>query len=145
MLGVPKKFYASGFLYHPDSTKILLQQENSHDPKSLWSMLGSKSVGKETSQENFVRNAKAFLHLNLLNDSICSVYDYLYLGKNYVSYAIVKKLTDFPTIGKTVFAWFKIKEITKLSLSAQTRQDLTIGQRVIDCEIRKKSGGQTIG
>lgn len=139
-----KKFYASGFLYHADSAKILLQQENSHNPKSLWSMLGSKSVGEETSQENFVRNAKGFLHLNLLADAVCGVYDYLHLGKNYVSYTIVKKLTDFPQIGKTVFAWFNLKEIAKLSLSAQTRQDLTVGQRVIDSEIRKKEGRQTL-
>lgn len=144
MREVPKNFYASGFLYHPDSSKILLQQENSHDPKSLWSMLGSKNIGTETSEENFVRNVKAFLHLNLLTGSIYSVYNYLHLGKNYVSYAVVKKLTDFPQIGKTVFAWFKIKEITKLPLSDQTRQDLTISQRVIDSGIRKAAGGQTI-
>ena len=141
---MPKKFYASGFLYHPDSTKILLQQENSHDPKSLWSMLGSKNVGSETSQENFVRNAKSFLHLDLLANAVFCVYDYLHLGKNYVSYTEVKKLTDFPQIGKTIFAWFKIKEITKLSLSDQTRQDLTVGQRVIDSGVRKKAGGQTL-
>lgn len=106
-------------------------------------MLGSKSIGEETSQENFVRNAKAFLHLDLLANSIYSVYDYLHLGKKYVSYTIVKKLTDFPQMGKTVFAWFKMKEITKLPLSAQTKQDLTVGQRVIDCEIRKKAAEQT--
>jgi len=142
---VPKKFYASGFLYHPDSTKILLQQENANDPKSLWSLLGSKNIGSETSQENFVRNAKSFLHLDLLANAVYGVYDYFRLGKNYVSYAIVKKLTDFPTIGKTVFAWFRIKEITKLALSDQTKQDLIVGQRIIDCEIRKKAGGQTLG
>ena len=142
---MPKKFYASGFLYHPDSSKILLQQENANDPKSLWSLLGSKNIGSETSQENFVRNAKSFLHLDLLANAVYGVYDYFRLGKNYVSYAIVKKLTDFPTIGKTVFAWFRIKEITKLALSDQTKQDLIVGQRIIDCEIRKKAGGQTLG
>ena len=142
---MPKKFYASGFLYHPDSSKILLQQENANDPKSLWSLLGSKNIGSETSQENFVRNAKSFLHLDLLATAVYGVYDYFRLGKNYVSYAIVKKLTDFPTIGKTVFAWFRIKEITKLALSDQTKQDLIVGQRIIDCEIRKKAGGQTLG
>ena len=77
MREVAKNFYASGFLYHPDSSKILLQQENSHDPKSSWSMLGSKNIGTETSEENFVRNVKAFLHLNLLTGSIYSVYNYL--------------------------------------------------------------------
>ncbi len=144
MRGVSKKFYASGFLYHPDSSKILLQQENATDPKSLWSLLGSQNKGNETHEENFVRNAKSLLHLDLLTNSVCCVYDYLHLGKNYVSYAIVKKLTDFPQIGKTVFAWFKIKEITKLPLSDQTRQDLTISQRVIDSGIRKAAGGQTL-
>lgn len=107
-------------------------------------MLGSYNRGTETSEENFIRNVKDFLHLNLLTSSIRSVYDYVRLGKNYVSYAQVKKLTNFPTIGKTVFAWFNMREISKLPLSAQTKQDIIVGQRVIDASVRKQTGEQTI-
>lgn len=140
-------FYASGFLYHPGSGQILLQKQDSSDANSLWSLLESKARGKETGQENFKRLIYAFLRLDLPLTATHSVYEYFHKGlhKNYhVSYAEVEKLRDFPPHKKTVFAWFSMKEILKLSLSDQTKQDLIVGRRVIDSASRKKAGEQTI-
>lgn len=131
--------YISGFLYHPGSNQILLQRENSLDEKSLWSLLGG--------QENFQRLVDSLLNLNLPLKAIHPVYEYFDKGlhKNHqISYAVVKKLKDFPPKKKTVFAWFPMKKIIKQNLSDQTKQDLIVSQRVIDSAIRKKAGERTM-
>lgn len=74
------------------------------------------------------------------------VYDYVAKGKKYViSYAEVKKTKNFPATQKFSFKWFTVKEISKLPLSAQTKQDIIVGHRVIDSELRRDIGEQTIG
>lgn len=141
-------FYASGFLYHPASGQILLQQQNSPGKAATWSLLGSLARNGETSQENFQRLVQTFLKIKLSTSAIHFVYDYFHKGlhkKHHVSYAEVEKLNVFPPTKKMVFAWFSIKEITKLPLSAQTKQDIIVGQRVIDSSVRKKAGELTIG
>lgn len=123
---VHKVVYASGFLYHSGSAQILLQQ-NLSDPRSTWTLLECPS-GK------------------ILGYKTRPVYDYVAKGKKYViSYAEVKKVKDFPDKGKLSFKWFTVKEISKLSLSAQTKQDIIVGHRVIASELRRDIGEQTIG
>lgn len=121
-----KIVYASGFLYHPDSAQILLQQ-NSSDPKPIWTLLecaNGKIFGQKTRP----------------------IYDYVAKGKKYViSYAEVKKTKDFLAVKNLSFKWFTVKEISKLPISAQTKQDIIVGHRVIDSEIRRDIGEQTIG
>lgn len=143
-----KVFYASGFLYHPASERILLQQQNQKDATSVWSMLGSQNQGKETSAENFRRLVRTLLKIKLPLAAVRSVYNYhhpVLKKEHYVSYAEVKKLVKFPPKKDVVFAWFTIKEIGKLTLSVQTKQDIIVGQRVINSQIRRNAGEQTIG
>lgn len=125
-----KNISSRGFLYHPDTHSILLQQHNPTNTESPWSLL-------------------AFSKLEFLKAKIHSVYDYFNepTGENTsVSYVEVQELSDFPQEDNTIFAWFSHKEISKLkNISLQTKQDLTVGQRVIDSEARKVSGQQTIG
>jgi hypothetical protein len=59
-------------------------------------------------------------------------------------YAIVNKLEKFPDNAKTLFSWFTFKQIQKLHISNQIKQDIIVGQRVIDSAIRKSLGQQTI-
>lgn len=137
-----KVFYASGFLYHSGSQQILLQQNN-----SKWSMLGSQSRASETSVENFRRIVRAFLKLDLPAKSIREVYNYhhpVLKQEHYVSYAEIKKIIKFPPSKETTFAWFTLKDTAKLPLSVQTKQDIIVGQRVINSQIRKDAGEQTI-
>lgn len=143
-----QSFYASGFLYHPDSGQILLQQQQPFGKAATWSLLGSLARDGETSQESFQRLVQTFLKIKLSTSAIHFVYDYFHKGlhkKHHVSYAEVEKLRDFPPAKKTIFAWFSLKEISKLSLSAETKQDIIVGQRVIDSSVRKKAGERTIG
>lgn len=143
-----KVFYASGFLYHPDSAQILLQQIKSSDDKPVWTLMEIQGKGKETKGENFKRLAKSLLKLNLPFSQIHPVYDYYNAaaGKKYfVAYGEIDKLKEFPQRGKTIFAWFTQKQISKLSISKLTKQDLVVGQRVINSTVRRRAGEQTIG
>ena len=73
------------------------------------------------------------------------VYDYICKGKKcVVCYAEVKTLKEYST-SKRACKWFTIKEISKLPLAPQTKQDLIVGRRVIDSQVRKDAGEQTIG
>ncbi len=136
---VGKNFYSSGFLYHPNSQQILLQQ-NLSDPKSTWTLLGSLS------KKTFRGVVSKLLNVRLKSSTIHPVYDYISKGKkHFVSYAEVKNLHDFPSTDNFCFSWFTAKEISKLCLVDQTKQDIVVGRRVIDSQIRKDAGERTIG
>lgn len=139
MKSLTKKYYSGGFLYRPDSQQILLAQDLS-DPNLTWTLLGSQKG------EDFRKVVAKLLKYKLEASDICPVYDYVAGGKKrFISYARVKKQRDFPATRNYSFGWFSIKEISKLPLSAQTKQDIIVGYRVIDSQIRRGLGERTIG
>jgi hypothetical protein len=142
-----KDFYASGFLYHPKSQQILLQQPNTADGGTEWSLFEGEGLDRETAAETFKRIVFSHLHLELQSKNIFPIYSYLHDDKgknNFIHYAIVKKLEIFPNTKKTLFSWFTFKQIQKLHISNQIKQDIIVGQRVIDSAVRKSLGQQTI-
>ena len=140
-----KDFYASGFLYHPKTQQILLQQENKDGANNEWNLFSGENEKEEDVKETFLRIINTHLNLKLKINSIFTIYDYTYKGKDvYLLYAHVRKLEKF-THDTKIFTWFTFKKIQKLTLSAQAKQDIIVGQRVIDSSIRKGLGLQTIG
>lgn len=140
-----KTFYASGFLYHPKTQQILLQQLSSVEHNNAWSMFIVKHNKEESLKDLFLEIINNSLNLNLKSNSIFSVYNYSHQDKNmFIFYAQINKMQQFIHESKT-YAWFTFKQIQKLSLSEQTKQDIIISQRVINSFIRKKLGLQTIG
>ncbi len=142
-----KDFYASGFLYHSRTQRILLQKEKQTDPNSsVWSLFYAKAEKDETDKDCFRRLIKSLFKIELDIKSIFSVYDYFHddLKKNnFISYAKVKKLEDFN--GKNAeYKWFDFKETLKLKLAPQTKQDIMVMQRVINSSIRKTKGERYI-
>ena len=134
-----KKNQSHGFLYHPESQKILLHQDAT-DPETTWTLLESLN-GK-----NFQETIVELLKFKLKESVIYPIYDYVAKGKKRcIYYAEVKSLKDFLATQNSRFSWFTQKEILKLKLSSQTKQDLIVGQRVINSQVRKISGEQTIG
>lgn len=143
---INKQSFSIGFLYHADSARFLLQKDHESGP-SNWKLMGSKCLTKFSAQ-SFKNLVQKQLNLEIQTLSIHHIYDYYQrdLGRdNFVSYAEVESLKDFPEILNQTFAWFTLKEISKLSLSQQTKQDLIVGQRVIDSDNRRKTGERTIG
>lgn len=142
-----KDFYASGFLYHPKSQQILLQQKVSANEKSFWTLLGKKSAKDKTGEETFKDLFYEALNLRIKLDNIKIIYFYFskeFYKDHNIYYAEVKRLHKYPVSENTTFAWFTFKQIQKINVSEQTRQDIIVGQRVINSSIRKSLGQKTI-
>ncbi|HYK08049.1 MAG TPA: hypothetical protein VEW42_00945 [Candidatus Eisenbacteria bacterium] len=142
-----KGYYVNGFLYHEPTNQILLQQLQSTSPS--WSLFESEEVEENTSPvATFAELIHNTLQLKLVIKTIQEVYSYLNeeVNKNYsITYAPVTSLKTAlatPRDGK-IYKWFGPREILKLNLSAQTRHDVTVGQRVIDAKMRKLLGLHT--
>ena len=112
-----KSNHCYGFLYNHESQKFLLQQNSA---ESEWALLESSKLSKF---------------------KLLPIYDYVVKGeKHTVCYGEVKKMIDFPNS-----KWFTLKEISKLHLAPQTKQDIIVGQRVIASSVRRDAGELTIG
>ena len=142
-----KDFYVSGFLYHRKTQQILLQQLITADSGAEWSLFEGDCLDKETAGEAFKRIIQTHLNLELKPKNIFPIYSYFHDKKgknNFLHYAISKKLEKFPESADKAFAWFSLKQIQKLHIPNQIKQDIIVGQRVIDSAVRKSLGQQTI-
>ncbi len=136
-LAVQTPFYASGFLYSLKTQQILLLQPS--NLTSFWSTLGGESKKGEETQLAFQRIIYKLLNFDLKNKHIFPVYDYfhnIYNKINYVFYAEVEK-TNIYHVPKNIFSWFTFHETLKLPFSTQTKQDLVVGERVINLKYRE--------
>lgn len=133
-----KPFYASGFLYNSVTQQILLQQNSDKSSPQHLSLSG-KNRQKEQPQAAFQRIVQKLLKVQLKPAQICAVYDYYHSGlkaNNYVFYAEVRSKSR--TIPSN-FSWFTFKQISKLPLDVQTRQDLIVTERVIKAHARDQA------
>ncbi|MBI4037128.1 NUDIX domain-containing protein [Candidatus Daviesbacteria bacterium] len=134
-------FYASGFLYSLKTHQILLlsfQQEDG--TTSLWSTLGGDSDEKEDTQTTFQRIVNELFNLNLKSKNIYPVYDYFHDGRdkiNYVFYAEVKNPQEFNPLKKGACSWVDFDKISKLLFTDHTKQDIIVGERVINAKWRE--------
>ena len=139
-------FYASGFLYHPKTQRILLQKEKKSDPNIHWQTICVKAKKSETSKDAFKRLINSLFKLEVDIKNIISVYDYFHDGlkaDNFISFVKVKKAEEF--INKNyVYQWFDVKETLKLKVSPQTKQDIVVLLRVISSSVRKENGEKYI-
>src|ERR1035437_6018589 len=99
-----KDFYASGFLYHPKTQQILLQQPVTADGTAEWSLFEGEALGDETAADAFKRSIFSHLKLDIKAKNIFPIYSYFHDGKgknNFLHYAIVKKIIfAFSEIGR---------------------------------------------
>lgn len=134
-----KSYYASGFLYSPKTHRILLlSSEQKDDLTSLWSTIGGESKEGEEAQTTFQRIIYKLLNLNLKVNHIYPIYDYFHNTRNkvnYVFYAEVGKPSTF-NASRGLLSWFTFHETLKLSFTSQTKQDIVVGERVINAKWR---------
>ena len=94
-------------------------------------------IGEEDPQKSFQRKIYQLLNLRLNEKCIYPVYDYFNDTLNtihYVFYAQVKTMNNLLMPDKDTLFWFTFKQITKLPLSEQTKQDIIVSQRVIQAQ-----------
>lgn len=147
-----KKFYASGFIYHPSTHQILLQQNNiiplhseaSPPTSTTWSLIGvpyQENEKPETSFKNII-----FELLSIKVGTIIPIYSYSDENTGEVQYIVYTRLNKFqnfsPKKGLT-FAWFSFKDVLKLKITEQAKHDIIVGLRVIEAAKRKSLGEHT--
>ncbi len=126
-------FYASGFLYSLKTHQILLLESD-----SLWSTLGGESQEGEEAQTTFQRVVCDTLDINLKPKNIYPVYDYFSSTRNkpnFVFYGQVRSVKKFNDL-KGKLTWFTFTETVKLPFTKQTKQDIVVGERVINAKWR---------
>lgn len=134
-----KPFYASGFLYNLKSQQILLLQTSKQDAMSSWSMIGGESSDGEEALSAFQRVIRKSLDMKLENSDIYPIYDYLdeEMDKiNYVFYAEIKTKPNVTKFKGSDISWVSFSELSKLSFTPHTKQDLIVGERVINLKQR---------
>lgn len=140
------KFYASGFIYNPLTDQILLQQVTSKDSlSSPWILFGKTCSSEKTAKQAFINII--FKLLGVKTKKIFPIYTYPDSQTHetkIVFYIELRKSVNFPNKNVSTFSWFTLKQISRLKLSSQTKQDITVGQRVIESAIRKSLGQQTL-
>jgi len=141
---VHRPFYVSGFLYHLKTQQVLLlQSDQNNGSSSIWGMPGGAGIGEEDPQKTFQRIIYQLLNLQLNEKRIYPVYDYFNDALNtihYVFYAKVKTTNNLSMPDNGTFSWLTFKQISKLPLSEQTKQDIIVSQRVIQAQARSDSG-----
>ena len=106
-------------------------------------MPGGTGREGEDAQKAFQRIIYQVLTLQLNEKCIHPVYDYFNNTLDtihYVFYAQVKTMNNLSLPDNDALSWFSFKQITKLPLSEQTKQDIIVSQRVIQAQARSDSG-----
>lgn len=133
-------FYASGFLYELKTHQILLlKSQQKDDSDFLWSTIGGESSEGEETTVAFQRIISELLDLNIKTKDIHPVYDYFHDGQdkiNFVFYAEVKNLKKFNSLKEDSCSWVDFHEISKLPFTAHSKQDVIVGERVINAKWR---------
>lgn len=134
-------FYASGFLYSLKTHQILLIEPNQdNDLPSFWSTIEGNSIRDEEAHLTFQRVINRILNINLKTKDIYPVYDYFQDARNkfnFVFYAEIRNIKAFNKLKKSNLSWFSFQEIGKLPISSQTKQDIVVGERVINARRRE--------
>lgn len=132
-----KYFYASGFIYHSPTQKILLQRTTSSSDTSF-DFFSGKGYGTDDPAAVFQKVIQDQLGINVPLELIIPVYDYTpddLQRKCCILYADIVNVGTPEDFEKTNNAqWFTTKQLSKLKLPKQTEHDITIGQRVIRAE-----------
>lgn len=132
-------FYTSGFLYNLKTNRIFLLESKQSDDESVWSMFGGEAAEGEEASDAFQRIINKQLNLNLKAKSVRPVYDYFHNTRNkphFVFYAEVGNSRNFRNVKNGTPTWFTFGEALKLPITTQTKQDIVVGQRVIEAKWR---------
>jgi hypothetical protein len=129
---VHKPFYASGFLYHSASQKILLQQPISESETKLV-MFREKSENGNDPVKVFQKCVENCLGISVPLEAIHPIYDYVHdkLGEHFIFYVEVTDAEPKQYASKNKTQWLPLAKLSKQNISEQTRHDIIVGERVI--------------
>lgn len=133
-------FYASGFLYSLKTHQILLLEvSQANNLSSSWSTLEGDGIEDEEATITFQRIISNKVNINLKTKDIYPIYDYFQNIKkklNFVFYAEIANIKAFNKLKKSNLSWFSFQETGKLHINSQAKQDIVVGERVINAKWR---------
>ena len=128
-----KDLYASGFLYNKSTQQILLRQHTS--APFVWSLFGGKTQNGEDPAATFGRIIQEQLGTKTTVNPIYDYFDKELNAQCHVFYGQINTTKKISSDQKNI-RWFTFKEILKLPIDKQAKQNITIGRRVIEAIAR---------
>ncbi len=133
-------FTVCGFLYNTVTEQILLLQSNKNtDLSSSWSMIGAEGKPGEDPKSVFQDSVRKLLKIKLDPAQIYHIYDYRDKKSqkvNYVFYVEVDQAPKLDEVNENKLTWITFGETMKLLFTSNTKQDVIVGQRVINLKVR---------
>lgn len=123
-------FYAGGFLYNPEARSVLLHLRDDKTPNNpnKWAFFGGRSEDGESPKECFMREVKEELGIELREEEVLPLCDYLNVDRGIWRYVFyVKSGLDKSKMKLTEgadLAWIQLDKVFGYDLSEKTRRDL---------------------
>lgn len=137
--------YAAGFIYNPHTDEILLYSSEK-DPSKQWNLLEIEVTNsKHDPKKIFHKTIDKMLGVKVKPEAVYFVYDYTpdrASKHTHIYYVELPKSHKKPKAKKGDLLWTTFKQINKLNISTQTKQDLTVSLRVIQAKIREKQASE---
>jgi NADH pyrophosphatase NudC (nudix superfamily) len=138
--------YVSGFLYHSPTQQILLQQTD--DSALSYTTFSGPINDSESVEDAFKRIIGEELHIKLPREAITQVYDYVVENDEHY-FILFAEIQDTQVGEKTGSgkqpAWVQMKQLNKLKVPKQIKQDIIVGQRVINLIERNRLEAESDG
>ncbi len=128
--GRRERFWAGGFLYDPQTSRVLLHLRDGNTPYNphQWSFFGGSNEDGETFGECFIREMKEEIGLTIPPEGAVYLRDYFRTDESLhraVFYAESSIPTEQLILGEGAgFRWFAWDELPHYDLTAYTRKDL---------------------
>lgn len=131
---IPKKYYAGGFLYNPDTKQVLLHKRDDktiHNP-NMWSFFGGGNEAEDNGSpvDTFIREVKEELGIVLSSERVvypCDYFSEVSKIHRFSFYALDNTSEDKVVLNEGAgFKWMDLEEALKTNIGEKTRQDLLI-------------------
>lgn len=122
-----------------------MQKPQTSESASSWTMIGAFYEESQKPEEVFRSAIKKLLNINI--DAPHFIYTYFDEKLNtdkYIFYSVANDKHEFAPKNDQLFQWFTFKEIIKIQASTQIKHDIIVGQRVIEAQLRKDRGEQSL-
>ncbi len=127
-----QKFYAGGFLYNPITQSVLLHKRDSNTPVNpdKWAFFGGLNDGNEMPMRTFTREIKEELNIDISQEAIKPLCDYLneeMATYRYIFFAESTLEKSSMQLGEGEdFDWISLEKVFEYDLTEKTRNDLKV-------------------
>jgi 8-oxo-dGTP diphosphatase len=135
-----EKFYAGGFLYNPKTHSVLLHLRDNKTPihPNQWGFFGGLNEGNESPKECFKRELREELGIDLDEEKVRSLCDYLNIERGtwrYVFYVESEKEKSEMVLNEGAdFDWIPLDKVFEYDVTEKTVRDLKTLMRLHQVE-----------